>query len=379
MSSWRHALSWYPGHVAKATREMERRLCSVDIVLDVRDARAPRSSASTQLERLIRGAKRESRHIIVVNKSDLVSSSHRSKIAAWMNEDHADSPVFFTSAMVRRGAGHGRTVGVREVLDAAIDHVRKTSPRLFSPRDASSSLPPPSAISRAISDAAASALASSAMPTDASLPLMMMVVGVPNVGKSSLINAFRLLGTGSDGSSTTRRAPSRPRSRMPAKTGALPGVTTTLSGFQVCWDPTVWMLDTPGVLAPRVDGGWEGALRLAALDLLKYGAHSKEDVASYLLHHLVTTDAAALDRFPRTNMAMAAMARSHEAATVGAAEHLHGAGPDPFAGSSTAGEVVFCPHERRAMRMLAELARDFNLFVKRRSVGHRRDRTQAHT
>ena len=109
------------------------------------------------------------------------------------------------------------------------------------------------------------------------LPLIMLVAGAPNTGKSSLINALRR--------ACSDRHGQKLRSRKPARTGALPGVTRGLGGFQVSVRPPVWLLDTPGVLPPRIDS-WEAALRLGALDLIKEGKGESEALGSYILHLL---------------------------------------------------------------------------------------------
>lgn len=273
MSQWRHALSWFPGHAASASRAMAQRLKDVDIVIEVRDARAPRSTASSHLDRIVRHAARADRRLIVVNKSDLISKAHRSNIERWLANDNPGVPYYFTSAMHSDGSSRG----VSSLLEAAIGRMRVAAPRLFKPSLEAADWPM-SPMARAISQAASSASGQGVVPSAAlSLPLVMMVVGVPNVGKSSLINAFRRLSVkhakaakaaaGAASTGADRRQGTR--SAKPARTGSMPGVTTSLGGFQVSWEPAVWMLDTPGVLTPRVDGGWEAALRLGVVDLIR--------------------------------------------------------------------------------------------------------------
>ena len=117
----------------------------------------------------------------------------------------------------------------------------------------------------------------------------MLVAGAPNTGKSSLINALRR--------ACSDRHGQKLRSRKPARTGALPGVTRGLGGFQVSVRPPVWLLDTPGVLPPRIDS-WEAALRLGALDLIKEGKGESEALGSYILHLLSRLQPDALRRGP---------------------------------------------------------------------------------
>jgi ribosome biogenesis GTPase A len=95
MAQWRHALSWFPGHVAAASKNMASRLKQVDIVIEVRDARAPRSAASSLIDGIVRQAARADRRMIVVNKTDLISIDHRRRIESWLEQDHPGVPLFF--------------------------------------------------------------------------------------------------------------------------------------------------------------------------------------------------------------------------------------------------------------------------------------------
>ena len=223
MSGWRHAISWFPGHVAKASREMTERLCRVDMVIEVRDARAPRSTSSSMIDRMLHAAHRSHRRIIVVNKADLVSQAHRDHIARWMEKDNPGVPWFFTTATSER-SGVRDARGVTEVLGKAVERLHELSPRLFTTPDGDLLLMPEAC---GVAEAAATHTGLGQQSASRMLPLIMMVTGVPNVGKSSLINAFRYI--------SARGAPDRRRhrSRKPAVTGVMPGVTTSMSGFQV--------------------------------------------------------------------------------------------------------------------------------------------------
>ena len=366
MSGWRHAISWFPGHVAKAAQQIKSLLKSADIVLEVRDARAPRTSGSSQLESLIRGTNSKTQRFLVINKAELVSAEQREQIKEWMSEDHPAVPLFFTSAMTEAGD----TKGVGSLLTEAIEKVREKTPRLFAPRIPESFTGLRSKTANAISAAAAEA-AGALTEAESSLPLIVMVVGVPNVGKSSLINAFRRISVKEAEYRSQKDirlwGGSSRRSRKPAKTGRLPGVTTSLTGFQVCWRPSVWMLDTPGVLAPRVDGGWEAALRLAILDLIKYDSASTESIGAYALLHLATTDITQLDRWPTVAAVAARAPELLEAAPPLTA--ITGAGIDPFASDNdrkrgdrdAARDSAACRHERFALRLLAHAADDMKI------------------
>ena len=387
MSGWRHALSWFPGHVARATREMAERLSHVDLVLEVRDARAPRSTASTQISSIVRRAGRADQRMIVVNKADLVSEKQRDQISEWLERDEPGVPIYFTNAKER--GSHSKSV--RTLLQASVDKMRERAPRLFSPA-LHSAAGVQSRAAQAISAqaAAATGYGVSATAEVQSLPLIMMVCGVPNVGKSSLINMARRIAADDaasagrwashHGSSTSDRGYGgggtgirsfqpllrRKRSRSPAATGKLPGVTTTLSGFQVSWQPSLWCLDTPGVLAPRVDGGWEAALRLGALDLLKYEHSATEGLGAYLLYHFAKCDPDKLKPWPRA----AERAEIGANALIGTDDpwrtEILGSGPDPLAAGGGGGDAAdhsgACINERFALSLLEAVAIDLNFI-----------------
>ncbi|KAL1506920.1 hypothetical protein AB1Y20_007784 [Prymnesium parvum] len=283
MSGWRAATSWFPGHMAQASRDMSQRLAKVDLVLEVRDARAPFSSASSQLHRLLQA--RRAPRLLVLNKADLLGEAQRRAMRRRLEEEEPGVRLFFAAAAERRG--------VAPILAAAVEQVRRESPRLFGRRQGARGGPAGATASMFAQELMVQA-AAEAMPQGAeALPLMMMVAGAPNTGKSTLINAMRQEGA--------RDAPGVVRRMAPAKMGKLPGVTRQLSSFQVSWEPPVWMLDTPGVLPPNIDNGWEGAMRLGVLDMIRTDAEHREALCSYLLHHLATHHIEVLSRWPRAH------------------------------------------------------------------------------
>lgn len=175
-------INWYPGHMKKTRELIAENLKSVDIVIEVIDARIPLSSRNPIIDELIKGKKR----IIVLNKSDL---SDQAANEMWMEELSKDgSKTIAMNCMRGNGVNLLEKMLLKEQELKNKDQIRKRN-------------------------------------------LRMMIVGVPNVGKSSLIN--RLTG------------------KKSAQTGDRPGVTkgkqwlTLKNGMQ--------LLDTPGILWPKFE------------------------------------------------------------------------------------------------------------------------------
>lgn len=178
-------------HMKEAMADLQAMLKRVDVTLEVRDARAPITSGNPLLEKLV--AQRR-RHLIVLNKTDL-----------------GDPQVYAPIAQRLQARGH--------------------------PLVHCCALAPGSAA--AILDAMKGMVSRNAVQQ----PLTtMLVMGIPNTGKSSLINALKET-AGQQGRLGARRA-----QRGKAATGPLPGVTRTISGFQVATSPgMIYVIDSPGI------------------------------------------------------------------------------------------------------------------------------------
>eukprot|EP00743_Colponemidia_sp_Colp-15_P010453 GILK01011510.1.p1 GENE.GILK01011510.1~~GILK01011510.1.p1 ORF type:complete len:317 (+),score=37.86 GILK01011510.1:33-953(+) len=212
-------VSWFPGHMAKGLLQIKNTLKSIHLVLEVRDARIPFSSGNPVLEEVIG----EKRRLIVLNKTDLAHPNMTKRAVS-----------------ILEGQGH------RVVLTNAADgkHVQR------------------------IVHHAADLVKTRFQTTG----IWMMVCGVPNVGKSSIINALR------------RHAGTLPKKEA-AKVGPLPGVTRSVSGFKVSTAPVMFVVDTPGVMVPDVVEA-EVGLKLALTGAVKDSVVGEEVLAQYLLHIL---------------------------------------------------------------------------------------------
>lgn len=102
-----------------------------------------------------------------------------------------------------------------------------------------------------------------------------MIGGIPNVGKSTIINSLRKKDTEIEHSK-----------RGGAKTGAKPCLTKTISGFKICTDPLIYLIDTPGIITPKIQDDSEDGLKLSLINSIRDGILEKEHVCDYLLYKL---------------------------------------------------------------------------------------------
>jgi len=209
------AVNWFPGHMVKARREIRENATLVDIVIEILDARAPRSTSNPDLPQLVK----KKPIIRVLNKSDLADPEATRRFVEHFRAEG------LTAISMDSLTGKGS----REVLQAIMDTYQPLAEALLKRR---ARVRPP----------------------------RVMVVGVPNVGKSSFLNA--LVG------------------KKAAKTGAKPGITRGRQWIRVRGD--VELLDTPGIMWPKVDSEEQG-LKLALLAVVGEKAYHDEEIALYLL------------------------------------------------------------------------------------------------
>lgn len=209
------SIQWFPGHMAKTRRVMKESLGLVDIVVELRDARIPKSSRNPEIEKIIGDKPR----LVVFNKADIADPAVTKE---W--QEYYKSHGVRTLALDCRS---GR--GLKELVPA----VRDTLSDLLAKRKAKGM---------------------------ESRPIRMMIVGVPNVGKSSLIN--RLAGS------------------KRVKVEDRPGVTRGKQWVRL--ESGIELLDMPGVLWPKFDDKQVGE-RLAYTGAIKDDVYDLEWVAMRFL------------------------------------------------------------------------------------------------
>ena len=209
-------IHWYPGHIAKAERKLKEQLSLVDAVIEVIDARLPFSSSYDNITRLLG----EKPRLILLNKADLTNPS---ELKTFINilKEQTGFPVVSSDAKNSKD----------------LNFIVKKAVELSEPR--------------------IQALMKKGLLRR---PARVMVVGMPNVGKSSIINKLTK-------SSKT-------------KIGAKAGVTRQQQWVRI--NPQLDLLDTPGII-PMKQEDQERAKKLAFVNAVSENAYSNEAVANELL------------------------------------------------------------------------------------------------
>lgn len=221
---------WYPGHIAKWDKALLQLLPKADIVAEVLDARLPYATRHPQLQQHLAGKKR----VCLLNKSNLADPKTNKRWLAFLKTEYPELPVLLTDAH----EGSGKAELVKVLLSLGEDIHAKQRAKGLKPA-----------------------------------PLKIIVAGMPNVGKSSLIN--RLIG------------------QKKAQTGHKAGVTREARWIRV--HPQLDLLDSPGTIPPRLDSPELGHL-LALVSSIGEAAYDEEAVALYFIEKLEHCYPALLER-----------------------------------------------------------------------------------
>jgi ribosome biogenesis GTPase A len=200
-------IEWFPGHMAAARKKAAETMGKIDVVIEVLDARLPGASSNPFIARLRRDKQRPC--LKLLNKADLADPE---ATAAWVRHLGAEKNVAAVAISSKRAADVAKV------------------PRL----------------------------AAALVPHRAEKSVRMMVMGVPNVGKSTLVNALL--------------------KRKAAPTGDEPAITRQQSRFQL--GDGHELVDTPGLMSSTIDAG--DAFLLAASHLIGPESYADEDVATFL-------------------------------------------------------------------------------------------------
>lgn len=215
-------IQWYPGHIAKAEKKLKEQLKSVDVVLEVLDARIPLASHHPQIAEWI-GTKPK---ILILNRVDMLPNSLCQQWLEWFAI--RGEKAYFTDAK----QGKGIKAVSKAAREAGVEMNKRRETRGMLPR-----------------------------------PVRAVVIGMPNVGKSALIN--RLVGRKAVASA--RRA----------------GVTRQLQWVRI--SPEIELLDAPGVIPWRLDNQ-KNAVKLAICEDIGEASYDNQKVAAALVDLLVEVD-----------------------------------------------------------------------------------------
>ncbi|MCY8989170.1 ribosome biogenesis GTPase YlqF [Bacillus atrophaeus] len=211
-------IQWFPGHMAKARREVTEKLKLIDIVYELVDARIPMSSRNPMIEEILKNKPR----IMLLNKADKADAA----VTKQWKEHFEKQGIPSLSINSVNGQGLNQIVpSSKELLQEKID---KRKAKGVKPR-----------------------------------AIRALIIGIPNVGKSTLIN--------------------RLAKKNIAKTGDRPGITTSQQWVKV--GKELELLDTPGILWPKFEDELVG-LRLAITGAIKDSIINLQDVAVFGLRFL---------------------------------------------------------------------------------------------
>jgi len=209
------AIQWYPGHMHKASKEMKEILSQVDLFIEVLDARIPFSSENPMLAQI----RADKPTIKILNKCDLADSERTAEWQHYLEQQSNVKTIALTASEPERA---------KDILELC-----------------HKLMPNKSASDKQIST---------------------MIVGIPNVGKSTLINTLA--------------------GRMIAKTGNEPAVTKMQQRIKL--DRGIVLFDTPGVLWPNLENLHTG-YRLAVTGAIKETAIDNADIAFYAVDYFIKT------------------------------------------------------------------------------------------
>lgn len=212
------SINWYPGHMTKALRQMKEDIKLIDVVIELIDARIPYSSKNPDIDKLAENKKR----VILLNKSDMADD----KLTKQWKEHYEGKG--YAVAIINSKTGNGIKAINELVLKVCAEKIARDRAKGILNR-----------------------------------PIRAMIVGIPNVGKSTFINSFA--------------------GKACAKTGNKPGVTKGKQWIRL--NKNVELLDTPGVLWPKFEDQQVG-LRIAWIGSINEDILNPYDLAVKLCEYL---------------------------------------------------------------------------------------------
>ena len=205
------SIQWYPGHMHKATKEIARSLSSIDVIIEILDARAPHSSSNPVIDKIVK----EKPVIKLLNKSDLSDPLDTKKWQQYYNKSE-----------------YQNSIAINAMTSESKNEIVNLISQLSERKEGKNTLT--------------------------------MVVGIPNVGKSSVINMLA--------------------GKKIARTGNEPAITKGQQKINL--RNGIMLIDTPGILWPKIEDP-ESGLKLAALGSIRNTAVGYDEIAIYIIKFLM--------------------------------------------------------------------------------------------
>lgn len=224
----KNSVQWFPGHMGKGLRQMQQKLKLVDCVIEVHDARIPYSGRNSDFKHTVTGVRP---HLLILNKKDLADENTFRNIETEIKRKEGIDHVLYTNCKDQQ------CDGIRSIIPTAKQLVSNSN------RYNRSEQP----------------------------EFNLMIIGVPNVGKSSLTNVLR-----------NRHLKAKAASQV----GSIAGITrSVLTRIKISDKPLIYMFDTPGILTPHIKD-LEHGMKLASVSCMQDHLVGEIQIADYILYWL---------------------------------------------------------------------------------------------